>query len=52
MWQTELVKSRLEARGHICEIVPLESTGDLQLTQPIYALGISGVFKRILQFTH
>jgi len=48
MWQTELVKSRLEARGHICEIVPLESTGDLQLTQPIYALGISGVFTKQL----
>lgn len=48
MWQTELVKSRLEAHGHTCEIVPMESTGDMQLTQPIYALGISGVFTRQL----
>ena len=48
MWQTELVKSRLEANGHTCEIVPMESTGDMQLTQPIYALGISGVFTKQL----
>ena len=48
MWQTELVKARLEAHGHHCEIVAMESTGDMQLTQPIYALGISGVFTRQL----
>lgn len=48
LWQTELVKSRLEARGHKCEIVLMESTGDMQLTQPIYALGISGVFTKQL----
>jgi hydroxymethylbilane synthase len=48
MWQTELVKARLEAHGHACEIVAMESTGDLQLTQPIYSLGISGVFTKQL----
>jgi len=48
LWQTELVKLRLEARGFTCEIVSMESTGDLQLTQPIYALGISGVFTKQL----
>ena len=48
LWQTELVKARLEARGHSCEIVSMESTGDLQLSQPIYALGISGVFTKQL----
>ena len=48
MWQTELVKARLEAYGHHCEIVAMESTGDMQLTQPIYALGISGVFTKQL----
>ena len=48
MWQTELVKSRLEAQGYQCEIVGMESTGDLQLAQPIYALGISGVFTKQL----
>ena len=48
MWQTELVKARLEAHGHHCEIVAMESTGDMQLTQPIYSLGISGVFTKQL----
>ncbi len=48
MWQTETVKARLEALGHSCEIVAMESTGDMQLTQPIYQLGISGVFTKQL----
>lgn len=48
LWQTELVKLRLEALGHTCEIVPIESTGDMQLAQPIYTLGISGVFTKQL----
>ena len=48
LWQTELVKARLQSRGHACEIIEMESTGDMQLTQPIYALGISGVFTKQL----
>jgi hydroxymethylbilane synthase len=48
LWQTNLVKARLQAHGHMCKIIELESTGDMQLTQPIYALGISGVFTKQL----
>ena len=48
LWQTELVKARLEAHGHTCQILEIESTGDVQLTQPIYAMGISGVFTKQL----
>lgn len=48
MWQTNLVKARLEGLGHACEVVPVDSTGDLKLDQPIYALGISGVFTKQL----
>jgi len=48
MWQADAVKAKLEALGYTCQVVPIESTGDLQLTQPIYALGISGVFTKQL----
>ncbi len=48
MWQANTVRRKLEANGYACELVPIESTGDIQLTQPIYALGISGVFTKQL----
>jgi hydroxymethylbilane synthase len=48
LWQTNVVKSLLEKSGHRCEILPVESTGDIQLTQPIYALGVTGVFTKQL----
>ena len=48
LWQAEEVKNQLEANGAVCRLVLIESTGDLQLTQPIYAMGISGVFTKQL----
>ena len=48
LWQAETVKYELERSGHHCTLVPIESTGDMQLTQPIYAMGISGVFTKQL----
>ena len=48
LWQAETVKALLERAGHACELVLIESTGDMQLTQPIYAMGISGVFTKQL----
>lgn len=48
LWQAESVKHNLKGQGHTCELVLIESTGDLQLTQPIYAMGISGVFTKQL----
>ena len=48
LWQANAVKQQLESAGNNCELVLIESTGDLQLTQPIYALGITGVFTKQL----
>lgn len=48
MWQAELVASKLNAKSVITEIVPITSDGDINLKQPIYELGISGVFTRSL----
>jgi hydroxymethylbilane synthase len=48
LWQANTVRRKLEAEGKECELALIESTGDLQLTQPIYALGVSGVFTKQL----
>jgi len=48
LWQANAVKQQLESTGKKCELVLIESTGDVQLTQPIYALGITGVFTKQL----
>jgi hydroxymethylbilane synthase len=48
LWQAETVKENLERSGHQCELIFIESTGDMQLTQPLYALGVSGVFTKQL----
>lgn len=48
LWQANTVKSKLEALGHPCELVPVKATGDLQLNTPLYQLGITGIFTRTL----
>lgn len=48
LWQANTVKNQLEQKGHSCEILTVQSSGDINLTQPIYAMGISGVFTKEL----
>lgn len=48
LWQANKVASILEAKGHSTEIVPITSEGDANLKQPIYSLGLTGVFTRSL----
>ena len=48
MWQANLVANSLNSLNLIPEIIPISSDGDLNLQQPIYQLGISGVFTRSL----
>ncbi len=48
LWQANAVKEELESAGNKCELLHIESTGDVQLTQPIYTMGISGVFTKQL----
>ncbi len=48
LWQAEAVKNALSKIGHTCEIITYESTGDAHLLQPIYSMGISGVFTKQL----
>ncbi|MFD2822435.1 hydroxymethylbilane synthase [Lacinutrix iliipiscaria] len=48
LYQANIVKQQLEHLGHKTELVPVKSTGDLQLNKPIYELGMTGVFTRTL----
>ena len=48
MWQAEWVQRKLNEKNISTEIIPISSEGDLNLKQPIYQLGITGVFTRSL----
>ena len=48
LWQAGKVKSILEEKGHSCELVPIDSKGDLDLEKPLYELGVVGVFTKTL----
>ncbi len=48
LWQAKAVQQQLEHLGQKTVLVPVKSTGDMVLDKPIYELGITGVFTRIL----
>ena len=48
MWQANIIQQIIEDLGHKTVLVPVKSTGDLNLDKPIYELGITGVFTRTL----
>ena len=48
LWQAQKVGDLLEALHLKTQLVATKSAGDLNLTQPIYAMGIQGVFTKAL----
>lgn len=48
MWQAHEVAALLAGHGHAVEIIPVVSAGDKNLSQPLYALGTTGVFTKDL----
>ncbi|WP_034887026.1 hydroxymethylbilane synthase [Gillisia sp. Hel_I_29] len=48
LWQAKTVQAALEHFGHETELVPVKSTGDLNLDQPLYEMGITGIFTKTL----
>ncbi|MDC7995071.1 hydroxymethylbilane synthase [Altibacter sp. HG106] len=48
LWQATTVQQRLEAQGHTVELIPVKSTGDLNVEQPLYEMGITGIFTKTL----
>ena len=48
LWQTNLVKKKLEDSSIKCEVKTIKSSGDIDLKTPIYSMGITGVFTKEL----
>jgi hydroxymethylbilane synthase len=48
LWQANTVKHNLELLGYETVLVPVKSAGDLNLNQPLYELGITGIFTKTL----
>ena len=48
VWQATLVKEQLQENGYEAELVYIKSEGDIDLTTPLYAMGVQGVFTRSL----
>ena len=48
LWQANTVKTALEKMGHTTVLVPVKSEGDLNLDQPLYEMGITGIFTKTL----
>lgn len=48
VWQANLVKELLQKNGINAELVFIKSEGDIDLTTPLYAMGVQGVFTRSL----
>jgi hydroxymethylbilane synthase len=48
LWQANTVKSSLEELGFRCDLISVKATGDLLLDQPLYELGITGIFTKTL----
>ena len=48
MWQAKEVEQKLQNLGYETALVPVLSSGDKNLNQPLYSLGITGVFTKDL----
>lgn len=48
LWQASEVQKLLLANGHHSELVYIKSEGDLDLSTPLYELGVQGIFTRTL----
>lgn len=48
LWQAKTVQKALEQTGYETKLVPVKSTGDLNLDQPLYEMGITGIFTKTL----
>lgn len=48
LWQANTVAKKLNELGVNTEIVPVSSDGDIELTKPLYEMGITGIFTKTL----
>lgn len=48
LWQANTLGEKLNDLGIDFKLVPVKSQGDLDLTQPLYSMGITGIFTKTL----
>lgn len=48
LWQAREVARQLQNRNYKTDIIPIVSSGDKNLMQPLYSLGITGIFTKDL----
>lgn len=48
LWQAKKVAKELEDLGYSTILLPVKSTGDLNLDEPLYEMGITGIFTKTL----
>lgn len=48
LWQANTLQERLLELGIPSELIPIKSEGDLNLSQPLYSMGITGIFTKTL----
>lgn len=48
LWQANTLKNELLAQGIESELIPIKSQGDQDQDQPLYAMGITGIFTKTL----
>ncbi|MEM9686862.1 MAG: hydroxymethylbilane synthase [Bacteroidota bacterium] len=48
LWQANTVKNQLETLGYNTALITVATPGDLSTTQPLYEIGITGIFTKTL----
>jgi hydroxymethylbilane synthase len=48
LWQAKTVEKKLNDLGYTTELIAIKSQGDILLDQPLYELGITGIFTKTL----
>ena len=50
IWQANYVKAKFKKLGFPSTLIPIESSGDKDLVQPVYKMGIKGVFTKAYRY--
>ena len=48
LWQAKTVQNQLKTLGYPTEIVSTKSHGDIELSEPLYEMGVTGIFTKAL----
>ena len=48
LWQAKHIEGLLQKKGYATELVLVKSEGDINLTSPLYEMGVQGIFTKTL----